>query len=201
MPVVRRKQNPPQFETYTDYKPYIRMDFRWRCGYCGVHEVNWGGLTHFHIDHFRPKSLSPELINSYFNLYYSCDICNRYKAAQWPDAAQQGRGYRFYDPCADFASRHFRDVGTGRLESLTPCGEYSIKKIRLDRGELRRMRKERRELMQRYRDGLRQLRELRADVATAEEPRRGIVAALISTLEFALAQMRAKYFRPSSPLV
>lgn len=196
MAVVRRRQSPPIFDHYTKYKPYLRLDFRWRCGYCGMHEVNWGGATHFHIDHFDPKSLSPEHINSYPNLYYACDVCNRYKGARWPDSDQRGQGYRFFDPCADFASRHFRDDGTGHLYSLTPCGDYSIKVIRLDRQQLRNMRRERRELTQRYREGLRQLRALRTDFAAAEGPGIQSVAALIATLEFALVQMRKKYFRP-----
>lgn len=199
MPIVRRRQKPPDFENYTDFKPFLRIDFRWRCGYCGIHEINWGGSTHFHVEHFRPKSLWPELVNSYVNMYYCCDVCNRYKAAKWPSTALQGRGYRFYDPCADFASQHFRDDGSGRLLSLTPCGEYSISVIRLDREQLRRIRQERRELNQKYREGLRQLRVLRADLSTAEEPRRAVVAALVSTLEFCLAQIRGKYFRPANP--
>jgi len=51
-------------------------------------------------------------------------------------------GARFADPCEeDLYLDHLQETADGRLEELTPCGEYSNAHIRLSRPELQKWRR------------------------------------------------------------
>ncbi len=50
------------------------------CAYC---EASLNITSSAYIDHFRPRSLFPELTFEYNNLNYSCQICNRNKSDSW----------------------------------------------------------------------------------------------------------------------
>ena len=126
----------PFFGDYQKYRPYLRADFLSHCAYCTGHENELGGSDHFDIDHWRPKSKFPSLINIYRNLYYSCRGCNKRgaKGEHWPNRALIKAGYRFFDPCSENAYvEHMYETKRGHLKIRTPVGEYSIKRLRLNR--------------------------------------------------------------------
>lgn len=146
-----RSQNVPRFTNYQDYRPFLRQDFLSHCAYCTGHEIELGGEDHFEIDHFRPRSKFPRQINNYRNLYYACRGCNRIgaKGEQWPTPALRRAGYRFFDPVQENAYvLHLCEVPSGRLRDRTRVGDYSIKKLRLNRDGLVRLRKKRRQMRQ-----------------------------------------------------
>ena len=120
---------------YRRFRPYIREDFSECCAYCLLHELLAGGAENFELDHFRPKSRYPDLTHVYENLYYSCHPCNNIKRHFWPTDALLARGYRFVDPCHDDFSTHFTEVD-GRWEPITPAGDYSQERLRLNRKHL-----------------------------------------------------------------
>lgn len=196
MSVVRRRQHPPQYGDYRRYKPYLRIDFRYRCCYCSIHESNWGSQRHFAVEHFRPKSKFPGLETQYSNLYYACDVCNGYKGEKWPNAADEALGYRFFDACNDLSTLHLRDNSFGELKPLSPCGAYSIASIRLNRATLITMRKQRRQLAKKFRELLRLKRSFEAELSRAHPSTAVVIRLLIKAYQEQLASVRTKYFRP-----
>jgi len=160
VPRFKRRQSPQAYSDYSNYKPYLRLDFRWRCCYCGVRERKWGGQSHFAVEHFQPKKLFPLLETTYSNLYYACDKCNGCKWRWWPNPADIAAGRRFFDPCSDLSKKHFRLDLTGMLQNLSDCGWYTIKTVRLNRKVLVDMRREHLQLIREYRKALRAVRDL-----------------------------------------
>ena len=61
---------------YPLFRSPVRQDFRATCAYCLFEEKWAAGLENFELDHFRPKSLFPQLSFSFYNLYWSCHVCN-----------------------------------------------------------------------------------------------------------------------------
>lgn len=55
----------------------IRREYRYQCGYCGVHENDAG--SELEIDHHRP--LAHDGTDEDTNLVYACPSCNRSKGA------------------------------------------------------------------------------------------------------------------------
>ena len=128
------------FSDYRKYKPYLRQDFHYHCVYCTVHEVEWGGLRNFHVDHYRPKSRFPHLICDYSNLLYACGVCNVYKGDDWPsdDPLEDGQGY--LDPCEHDFDDHFRFQDDGIICGLSPVAKYMIERLHLNRSQIVRQR-------------------------------------------------------------
>jgi hypothetical protein len=144
MAIVRRRQNPPEFKSYKSYKKYLRIDFRYRCAYCRMHEYTLAGLSNFGVDHFEPKSKARHLACAYKNLYYCCNECNRIKRDVWPTGAERARGYRFADACSEIIyGEHLKCHFNGKLEALTTVGDYTEQRINLNREDLRRLREDR----------------------------------------------------------
>ncbi len=125
------------------YRELVREDFFECCAYCLLHEVLAGGMDNFELDHFYPKSklASEEEKNDYYNLYYSCHICNKYKADSWPNKILENEGYRYVDLCKDDFKTHFKDDNNGNWIPLTNPGKYTDEKIRLNRKHLVEVRK------------------------------------------------------------
>ena len=74
----------------------LRRRFEFRCGYCGVSEVDVGGqLT---VEHHIPVSADGDDRD---NLIDCCSRCNLFKADFVPDAEQQQRGFRLLHPLRD----------------------------------------------------------------------------------------------------
>jgi len=54
-----------------------------RCSYCDGYPIESVGVEH--IDHFKPKSVFPELVCEWANLFLSCSKCNTKKNANWDE--------------------------------------------------------------------------------------------------------------------
>ncbi len=68
-----------ELKDYKRYKDPLEKDFKERCGYTCCQQIWFGGKKNFQIDHFKPKSIYPELETKYSNLVYSCSYVNRAK--------------------------------------------------------------------------------------------------------------------------
>ena len=79
----------------------------------------------FTIDHYEPRWASPELLNEYQNLMYSCDECNMRKGDLVPPPAARSKGVRFFRPDQDAHADHFELNGI-RLDSKTGIGEFTV---------------------------------------------------------------------------
>lgn len=144
MALIQRRKPYPSFTNYQDYKPRLREDFTYACAYCTIHEREWGGLRQFHVEHFRPKSLFPELKTDYDNLLYACSVCNVFKSNDWPsdDPLQDGVGY--LNPCKQDYAEHFRNAAeSGEVEGMTPPANYMVEQLHLNRPYLIRLRAKR----------------------------------------------------------
>ena len=133
--ILRRRPNPPRYSDYGRYKPLLREDFCYRCGYCRTHESAFGSVRNMTIDHFRPKSLFPRLVASYSNLHYCCNECNTYKADRWPSDAELTNGYRFVEACVDDPDEHYEFVDLVMKPRTRPA-EFTVSALRLDRPAL-----------------------------------------------------------------
>jgi 5-methylcytosine-specific restriction endonuclease McrA len=107
----------------------VRAQVRHRaqCTYefCGISEIDAGGLLT--IDHFQPRSKQGS--NHLDNLIYACISCNQYKQDYWP---RQDNAPKLWNPRQDSASQHFVEQEDGQLTALTPTGEFTIQRLRLN---------------------------------------------------------------------
>ncbi len=150
MSVFRRRESTPPAPGLSNYRSFVRQDFSESCAYCLLPELLAAGAGNFELDHFRPQSLFPALADDYFNLYYSCHVCNQYKGASWPSAELREAGFGFLDFCGESFSDHFQERADGCWEPLTPKAEYSEARLRLNRPHLVEVRRLLRRLAQLY---------------------------------------------------
>lgn len=143
-----------------DLVEFVRQRANAACEYCGVAEVDCGGeLT---IDHFRPQTRGGT--DDPINLLYCCYRCNLYKGDYWP--AQQSDPV-LWNPRGGPANDHWLMLANGALHGLTPIGVFTIKRLRLNRAPLltyrvrRSAAAEERQLLQRYRELVASLEQLR----------------------------------------
>lgn len=113
----------------------LRRRFDFRCGYCSVAESDAGSeLT---LDHFQPSSRGggdePE------NWVYSCHACNEFKGDWWQPESR----HRILHPEKDNVAQHLTEGADGMLQPLTETGTFHIERLRLNRPQLVRFRKER----------------------------------------------------------
>lgn len=112
---------------YTDYhmyKSYLADDFHHRCGYTDCSEMWFGGRRTFQIDHLKPESKYPDLINDYGNLVYCCSYVNR---AKWDDDSPN-----YLDPCNEDYNNHFERNEKGYIIPKTPQGKYMVEHMQLN---------------------------------------------------------------------
>jgi hypothetical protein len=154
MALLVRRNPAPVHTRYQTYKRYLREDFQYRCVYCDIHENEYGGLHHFHVEHFRPHSL-PQfalLKTVYGNLLYACGICNKRKGNDWPsdDPINNGRGY--LNPCEHDYETHFcpDPAKAHHVQGISDAAKYMALRLRFNRRQLVLMRQRREEKRQRY---------------------------------------------------
>ena len=124
-----RTEQPIQHRDYRAFKPTLRREFRERCVYCCAPDA---GLTDgYGVDHYRPKSLFPDLIRSYGNLFYSCNSCNARKGPFWPGPKEEQAGHFVPNPCEHVMFGHLR-YRQGAVEARTPAGEFTLKLLDLN---------------------------------------------------------------------
>ncbi len=140
MPLRSRQKPHPRYGQYRRYKDHLRQDFQYRCAYCDIHEAEWGGHRHFHVEHLRPRKSFPWLEAEYTNLLYACDICNCYKGSDWPNdnPTPETRGY--LDPCQYNYDQYFAVHDDGTVEGKAEAARYMIEALHLNRRHLQHLR-------------------------------------------------------------
>jgi hypothetical protein len=129
----------PNAGSYNDWKEQIAEDCNKRCVYCSIHEEPWGGIDHYHIDHFRPKSKEEfkVLLNSITNLYYACPVCNRFKSDDWPNDCDDLEKACYPDPSFHNYSTLFSlDEKNYNISGLYVASKYIINRLYLNRPQL-----------------------------------------------------------------
>jgi CRISPR/Cas system Type II protein with McrA/HNH and RuvC-like nuclease domain len=107
----------------------VRRRAQFRCEFCNISEVDVGGLLT--IDHFHPKSKGGN--DEFDNLIYACAACNQFKQDYWPQADLSPK---LWNPRLGTVNQHFIERDDGSLLSLTPEGEFTLKRLRLNRAQL-----------------------------------------------------------------
>ncbi len=155
--------------------PETRLSVRQRanfvCEFCGVSETDTAGeLT---VDHFHPKTRGGT--DDLTNLLYCCVRCNQYKADYWSDAADAPR---LWNPRQETLDVHLLTLADGTLYPVTPTGEFTCHRLRLNRAPLvaYRLRKQQQNdelaLLTRYQETVRMLEQPhKQQVALLEEQR------------------------------
>lgn len=111
-----------------ELRQQVRERYDFRCGYCEVRETDSGSpLT---LDHFHPRSKGGG--DTLENLVYSCHACNTFKSDYW----QPGSERRILHPLRDILTAHLVTVENGSIRSLTPTGEFHLRRLRLNREAL-----------------------------------------------------------------
>jgi len=124
----RDKNNPPKrtckktYASYRSFKPYLADDFNSRCGYTDCPDSWFGGRRTFHIDHFKPKSINPNLETAYSNLVYCCSYVNILKSDDEGD---------YLDPCDVDYNEHFEREIDGSILPITNEAKYMFKNLKL----------------------------------------------------------------------
>lgn len=131
--VIRRRSIAGELNKYQEAREYLLEDFYWMCGYCGKS----GEIMHqkFHIDHFIPQSLAPELTNDYNNLILACPKCNCTKSNKWPtkDKKVHNDGHiGFVDPATDEFDQHIERDDQGYIHGITELGRHMCKNLHFD---------------------------------------------------------------------
>lgn len=122
---------------YSEWKQQISDDCFNQCVYCAIHENPWGGIDHYHIDHFKPKSKFPDLTNVITNLYYACPICNRFKSDDWPCETNDLNVPCYPNPCEhNYADLYELDYNTFNLIGKYISSKYLINRLFLNRAQL-----------------------------------------------------------------
>lgn len=134
-----------------ELREQVRQRAKCTCEFCSVSETDVGGLLT--IDHFQPQSKGGS--DDQDNLIYSCVCCNQYKQDYWPASESEPR---LWNPRQESISAHFLELDDGQVVAISPSGEFTIRRLRLNRAPLvayRRRRRQRAEeirLLERYRD-------------------------------------------------
>jgi HNH endonuclease len=131
MVLIKRTQNPTLGKKYQFYKPFLRIDFEYRCSYCKNREVVEGGTKKFHIDHYKPQSKFPELINEYLNLFYCCSECNNAKKDFWPTILDHWMSRYILNPCIHDFEEHY-NMKHPEWRGYTRVALWNIEKLKLN---------------------------------------------------------------------
>ena len=138
----RRRPAPEIHRTaYRLFRTAVRENFRATCAYCLIEEKWAAGPENFEIDHFRPRSLFPDLVLSFYNLFWSCHPCNKIKGSKWPSLSLRKAGVSFVDLCFDEFDEHFIEQPSGEWLGKTASAHYTIDALRLNRLHLVELRR------------------------------------------------------------
>jgi len=137
--IVKDPANQPSVGIYSDWKEQIADECFKQCVYCTICEGVWGGIDHYHIDHYRPKSIVrfSGLINDICNLFYACPICNRFKSNDWPNDPTSLDEISYPDPSQiDYETIFEEDTSNFTIRSKYRSGTYVIERLYLNRPQL-----------------------------------------------------------------
>jgi hypothetical protein len=149
----------------------VRQRANSACEYCGVTETDSAGpLT---VDHFQPQAHGGT--DDLSNLLYCCWRCNLYKADYWP--AQPGDAV-LCNPRAEPLAAHCLLLADATLYALSPTGQFTIERLRLNRPPLIAYRRRQQfhtealRLLEQYREVVTALEHLQRQHALLLEERR-----------------------------
>lgn len=148
----------------SDLRQKLRERARFACEFCGVLETDVGGLLT--TDHFQPRSKGGS--DSLDNLIYCCANCNQYKQDYYPSNDSEPR---LWNPREESASEHFVELDDGQIAAISPIGEFTIRRLRLNRMPLVEYRKQRRQreeemrLLARYQNSVQLLSEVNVQLS------------------------------------
>jgi len=113
-----------KYQDYHQYKDFLANDFHHKCGYTDCSEKWFGGKRSFQIDHLKPKSKYPTLVNDYANLVYCCSYVNRAKSDD--DNAN------YLDPCNVNLNNHLERDDKGFIIPKSRQGQYMVDHMQLN---------------------------------------------------------------------
>lgn len=114
--------------SFKKFKEELFQEFDGKCCYCGVKAYSPKMVD---IEHFKPKSLYPDLANDYENLLITCRECNIYKGPYFP--LNDNGEPLLLNPRKDNFSEHIKICENGYLEGLTERGKATIDTLKLNR--------------------------------------------------------------------
>lgn len=120
---------------YKAWKAQLAQEAEHRCVYCAIHEAAFGGIRNFHIDHFRPRSLFPDLTDSYQNVFFACAICNVFKGSAWP-ADPDPNAVSFLDPSRTDYNEVLVPEENYIVIGACIAGTYMVERLHLNRPQL-----------------------------------------------------------------
>lgn len=122
---------------YNDWKQQISDDCFNQCVYCSIHESPWGGIDHYHIDHFKPKSKFVALTHIITNLYHACPVCNKFKSDDWPNENNSLDEICYPDPSEyDYTELFELNVDNYTIIGKYIASNYLINRLYLNRPQL-----------------------------------------------------------------
>jgi HNH endonuclease len=142
----------------------VRRMYGYRCGDCGIHEDEAGGLLE--VDHFQPRSMGGQ--DDLVNLVCCCPTCKRLKGDFWPQISSETTLRRILHPRRENLAKHLHEEETGRLVAMMETGVFHIARLRLNRAPLIALRRARKEQAR-----------LRHDLAVAQEEQRRLRQGII----------------------
>ena len=136
--VIKDRAKQPAGNDYSAWKEIIAAECYHQCVYCSIHEIPWGGIDNFHIEHYRPKSKFAELALDICNLFYACPICNRFKSDDWPGEPLPDLSTPSYpNPSEHDFTEHFDyDTSTSLLSGRNVAANYVLQRLYLNRPQL-----------------------------------------------------------------
>lgn len=137
--IIKDPSKQPKTGTYSDWKEQIAEECFNQCIYCSINESQFGGIDHYHIEHYKPKSIKrfKSLENDLLNLFYSCPICNRFKSDDWPNDATSLDLICYPDPSKyDYSKLFIIDSKTYKISSNYISGNYIAHRLFLNRAQL-----------------------------------------------------------------
>lgn len=143
--IPKDKAKQPAGNDYTKWKEQIAAECFNQCVYCAIHEQPWGGIDNYHIEHYKPKSIFPNLELDICNLYYACPICNRFKSNDWPaDPAVDLSNISYPDPSkTDYSTIFAPDDSNFTISGRNTAANYVVERLFLNRPQLIYERRER----------------------------------------------------------
>ena len=135
--LIERNRRIQKKGVYTEWKQQISDECYNHCVYCSIHENPWGGIDHYHIEHFRPKSKFTHLEHIITNLYHACPICNKFKSDDWPNECDELDKVCYPDPSDhDYTDLFQLDLSNYSIKGKFIASTYLINRLYLNRPQL-----------------------------------------------------------------
>jgi uncharacterized protein (TIGR02646 family) len=130
---------PPVYGNYKSYKKHLALEFRRRCAYC-MRLASNAEDSGFGVDHYRPKSVFPELLTEYSNLFFCCAACNSRKRDFWPRTGNIQSGRFLPNPCDHVMTDHVRYRGP-LVDGRSDAGNWAVELLDLNDADAVQLRK------------------------------------------------------------